>query len=248
MAKAIHTSTLIEGGIIIMNTISKSKLTVWLMVSLMFISSILTFGNNAAAATTKAGDSLGNSILEVLESTTVIEDGKELYFDKVIDGVNDQGIKVNNNLNNVRDYTVYEVNDTKDVIVTIYFNDRVNSYNSITAILTNSETLTQFQEMKATINPKNNEVHVMTYLNGTLTVNEKYIEEEAEIQAFGFFSNFSDCMDNQGVPGWIINVIVAGCTLACVGSAGTLCLACALGVAGNYSTQIGWCIGYAYHN
>ncbi|MEO6082706.1 MAG: hypothetical protein ABIQ18_06330 [Umezawaea sp.] len=60
-----------------------------------------------------------------------------------------------------------------------------------------------------------------------------------------WWSRFTDCLNSLGVASWVIGAVAATCAIFCVITAGTGCVACALGVAGAYSAELTFCAARA---
>lgn len=61
-----------------------------------------------------------------------------------------------------------------------------------------------------------------------------------------WWGDFKYCLsDIMFVPSWVISGISAACGVVCAITAGAGCLACALGAAGAYTTEVLYCAGWA---
>ncbi len=87
-----------------------------------------------------------------------------------------------------------------------------------------------------------------TWTDHQLVAEDNFSESDADetlVPQANAFTRFSDCMDSKGVPGWVINAISIGCAAVCAATLGTGCVACIGGLAGAYSTNIGYCVAKA---
>lgn len=84
-----------------------------------------------------------------------------------------------------------------------------------------------------------------TWIDRQLVSDKSFSEAEADetmVPQSNAFSRFSDCMQNQGVPGWVLNSITIACSAVCLGTLGVGCLGCISVAAGVHSSHIGYCI------
>lgn len=222
-----------------MNFIKQSKLSLWILMTLLVISTTFTSYQPAKAQTLSFD----------FEEIIIIDQDKQAYFDKVVNSTKEQEIEVHNDLNEVKSYSVYGIKDSNDVILTLAFEEAKNSFNVITAVLENGETLNYFQETIGSYNPDSNTGHALAYLNGELVVDETFIENEDDVSTEAItWNGFTNCMENQGVPGWVVTTISIACGVVCAATLGTGCLVCALGVAEVWAVQIGYCLGIEITN
>ncbi|RQW22802.1 hypothetical protein EH196_03055 [Bacillus sp. C1-1] len=215
----------------------RSKLFLSAIMTVLVISTIFTSSFQTAGAQSDL------SLEKALEQTYLIEENNDRYFDKMINQVKDQGLEIKNDLSNLKSFSVYGVEESNDVVLTLSFNNVEDEFEMTTAILKDGETLYHFQETKGTYDSENNNGHVLSYLNGTLLVDETFVQDESEVNTMITWAGFTDCMENQGVPGWVITTISIACGVVCAATLGTGCLLCALGVAETWAVQIGICLG-----
>ncbi|MDY5785947.1 hypothetical protein [Corynebacterium sp.] len=84
-----------------------------------------------------------------------------------------------------------------------------------------------------------------TWIDHQLVSDKSFSEADADetmVPQSNVFSRFSDCMQNRGVPGWVMNSISIACSAVCVATLGTGCVACISAVAGLHGGHIGYCI------
>lgn len=87
---------------------------------------------------------------------------------------------------------------------------------------------------------------VKAWQNGKLMIDEvvkQEVQNEKEVSTFGFWSDFNDCLSNQGVAAWAIQSLSLVCAGVCIGTAGTGCVACLYGASFVTGGTIGTCLG-----
>lgn len=84
-----------------------------------------------------------------------------------------------------------------------------------------------------------------TWIDHQLVSDKSFSEADAEetmVPQSNVFSRFSDCMENRGVPGWVLTSITIACSAVCAATLGTGCVACISATASVHGGNIGYCI------
>ncbi|MFE1080660.1 hypothetical protein ACFW31_19190 [Nocardiopsis alba] len=69
--------------------------------------------------------------------------------------------------------------------------------------------------------------------------------DEGQVSTQGF-SDFIDCLNNQGASGWLVAAISLACSAVCVGTVGAGCIPCITAAAGVTGGVVGFCIRRAF--
>ena len=88
---------------------------------------------------------------------------------------------------------------------------------------------------------------VETWANGTKIVDEVVSDSSAPVkQAKGAkWDRFVQCLNNAGVPAWIVTGISLACSVACAATLGVGCAVCLGAAAAGFSGTVSFCIAWA---
>lgn len=187
------------------------------------------------------------------EETTkeVTEDIQNEYTEKAKQLIETGQVDVNTPNNMEYDYNNVEVSEVNENYYMVKLNYVSNSdYHkfsglSLTFDKSNTNLVNLLEVHMQEID--SNSGSLKAWLNGDIKVDE-IVETEKEhqndgVSTFGFWSDFSDCLNNQGVSSWAITALSVLCSGVCVGTGGAGCAPCLYSASFVTGGTIGYCLG-----
>ncbi|MGM0865432.1 MAG: hypothetical protein ACQEWF_12240 [Bacillota bacterium] len=233
--------------------------------TLLLASCYLSFNNNEVSAQIQLSnqEKFLQGAFEFEENFETLE-GKEAlkYYKKALKSVKKQNVSLKADINKNNKVTVFFSKDDNLGVVNIDVTNEDEALHSI-GIIINDNNISEVSEMIVT--EKDSQTgNLKLYKNGKLEINQdvpkedELSEQSAANSDTNFYTarrslgqiwnEFTDCMKDNGVAGWVINTIITVCSIGCIASAGTACFACVIANSAFFGGKTGYCFGETYHD